>query len=132
MMVGCPSVKVPVLSKARAEIRPVFSSATASRMRMPRRAAALIPAIRATGVANPMAQGQATMSTEQKAATASFIGDRLASGCQSRGVRVDCQSRSVSGAQIQPAAARQAMTTTTGTKMELTRSARRWMEARLD
>ena len=37
-----------------------------------------MPAIRATGVANPMAQGQATMSTEQKAETASLMGDRLA------------------------------------------------------
>ena len=77
-MAGCPTVRVPVLSNAKAEMRPVFSSATASRMRMPRRAAALIPAIRATGVANPMAQGQATMSTEQKAETASLMGDRLA------------------------------------------------------
>ena len=42
---------------------PAFSRTCPSRIRMPRLAAALDPAIMATGVANPMAQGQATMST---------------------------------------------------------------------
>jgi len=56
-------VRVPVLSKRMAVMAPHFSRALPSRTRMPLRAAALVPAMMAAGVARPMAQGQATMRT---------------------------------------------------------------------
>jgi hypothetical protein len=58
-----PSVNVPVLSNNTALMRPLFSSAVPSRIRMPRRAAALVPAMIAAGVARPIAHGQATINT---------------------------------------------------------------------
>ena len=60
---GLPTVSVPVLSKITAVIFPAFSSATPSRIKMPRRAAALAPAMMAAGVARPIAHGQATIKT---------------------------------------------------------------------
>lgn len=60
---GLPIVNVPVLSKITAVIFPAFSSATPSRIKIPRRAAALAPAMIAAGVANPIAHGQATIKT---------------------------------------------------------------------
>ena len=60
---GFPIVRVPVLSKSTVVTWPAFSNATPSRMRMPRWAATLAPAMIAAGVANPMAHGQAIMST---------------------------------------------------------------------
>ena len=56
-------MSVPVLSKTTEEIRPDFSNAMPSRIRIPRSAAALAPAMIAAGVANPIAQGQATINT---------------------------------------------------------------------
>ena len=56
-------VSVPVLSKITAEIFPAFSSATPSRIKMPRRAAVFAPAMIAAGVAKPIAHGQATIKT---------------------------------------------------------------------
>src|SRR5258706_11699256 len=61
--VGFPTVSVPVLSKSTAVIWPAFSKATPSRIKIPRSAAAFDPAIIATGVARPMAQGQAIIRT---------------------------------------------------------------------
>ena len=60
---GLPIVSVPVLSKITAVIFPAFSNATPSRIKMPRRAAALAPAMIAAGVARPIAHGQATIKT---------------------------------------------------------------------
>ena len=60
---GRPSVKVPVLSNATVSTRRAISSALASFTRMPRVAAMPVPAITATGVARPSAQGQAITST---------------------------------------------------------------------
>src|SRR5581483_6700960 len=61
--VGRPAVSVPVLSNTTAVTSPAFSNATPSRIRIPRFAAALEPAMIAAGVARPMAQGQATINT---------------------------------------------------------------------
>jgi len=72
------------------------------------------------------------MSTEQKAETASPIAEPVAWGCQSHGARVACHAPSRSGAQAHAAAATSATITTTGTKTELTWSASRCTEARLD
>ena len=60
---GLPTVSVPVLSKITAVIFPAFSKATPSRIKMPRRAAALAPAMIAAGVAKPIAHGQAIIKT---------------------------------------------------------------------
>ena len=60
---GLPIVSVPVLSKITAVIFPAFSNATPSRIKMPRRAAALALAMMAAGVAKPIAHGQATIKT---------------------------------------------------------------------
>ena len=60
---GLPIVNVPVLSKITAVIFPAFSSATPSRIRMPRRAAVLALAMMAAGVARPIAHGHATIKT---------------------------------------------------------------------
>jgi hypothetical protein len=60
---GLPAVSVPVLSKSTAVTLPAFSRAAPSRMRMPRWAAAFEPAMMAAGVARPIAQGQAIIST---------------------------------------------------------------------
>ena len=54
-------MSVPVLSKITAVIFPAFSSATPSRIKMPRRAAALALAMMAAGVARPIAHGHATI-----------------------------------------------------------------------
>jgi hypothetical protein len=60
---GRPSVSVPVLSKATTSMRCASSSASASLIRMPWRAATPVPAMMAVGVARPSAQGQAMTST---------------------------------------------------------------------
>src|ERR1043166_2613828 len=54
---GFPRVSVPVLSNRTAVMVPDFSKARPSRMRIPRRAAALVPAMMAAGGGGPMAQG---------------------------------------------------------------------------
>ena len=64
---GFPCVIVPVLSRTT---MPIFSAAwmaSMSRMRMPRRAPLPVATMMAAGMANPRAQGQAMISTEQTA-----------------------------------------------------------------
>ena len=60
---GLPSVSVPVLSKATTRVRWAISSASASLMRMPWRAATPVPTMTAVGVASPSAHGQAMTRT---------------------------------------------------------------------
>ena len=60
---GRPSVSVPVLSKATTRTACASSSASASLIRMPWRAATPVPTMIAVGVARPSAQGQAITST---------------------------------------------------------------------
>ena len=67
---GRPLVSVPVLSKATRVTSWARSSAAASRMRMPRRAAAPVPTMIAAGVARPSAQGQAMTRTATAFSTA--------------------------------------------------------------
>ncbi len=72
---GCPMVSVPVLSNATTFTRCAVSSASASLISTPWRAATPVPAMIAVGVASPSAHGQAITST----ATA-FRMRRLAAG----------------------------------------------------
>ena len=60
---GRPSVSVPVLSQATTLIAPARSRVSASRTRMPARAAAPVPTMIAVGVASPSAHGHAITST---------------------------------------------------------------------
>jgi hypothetical protein len=59
--IGRPSVRVPVLSKARALSLPAASSAAPPLTRIPRREAAPIPETTVTGVEITRAHGQAMM-----------------------------------------------------------------------
>ena len=70
---GLPSVSVPVLSKATVSTECATSSASASLIRMPCRAATPVPAMIAVGVASPSAQGQAITSTATALMTAVSI-----------------------------------------------------------
>ncbi len=101
---GLPSVRVPVLSKATTFTLWAISSACASLIRMPWRAATPVPAMMAVGVARPSAQGQAMTST----ATALRI-----AASQSPEARP------------QPSSVTSAIAITTGTKTSLTRSTSR-------
>ena len=105
---GAPSVSVPVLSKATVSTRCARSSAEASLTRMPWRAATPVPAITATGVASPSAQGQANTSTETAWISA---------------VSVPLPASS------QPTSAAAAISSTTGTNTAATRSTSRWIGA---
>ena len=105
--VGRPRVSVPVLSKTTVSVRPIASSASALRKRMPASAARPVPTMMAVGVARPMAHGQAITTTLMKAVRASV---RCGSGPGTN------QTTNVAPA----------MTRTSGTKTSLTRSARRW------
>ena len=105
---GLPSVSVPVLSNATTETSCAISSASASLMRMPWRAATPVPAINAVGVARPSAHGQAITSTATALSTAR------------------CQSPP---AKPQASSVTSAATHTTGTNTALTRSTRCWMGA---
>ena len=105
---GLPSVSVPVLSNATTRIACATSSASASLMRMPCRAAIPVPAMIAVGVARPSAHGQAMTST----ATAL----RMAAS-------------QLPPTRPQPSSVTAAMPITTGTKTALTRSTRRWIGA---
>ena len=96
---GLPAVSVPVLSKATTRTACATSSACASLIRMPWRAAAPVPTMIAAGVARPSAQGQAITST----ATA-----RSRAASQSPPIRP------------QPSSVSSASTITTGTKTALT------------
>jgi hypothetical protein len=103
-----PSVSVPVLSKATVVTACATSSASASLIRMPWRAATPVPAMIAVGVARPSAQGQAITST----ATA------LISACSQSPLKAS-----------QPKKVSSAMPSTTGTNTALTRSTMRWIGA---
>ena len=61
---GLPTVSVPVLSKATTATRCANSSASASLMSTPCRAATPVPTMMAAGVARPSAQGHAITSTD--------------------------------------------------------------------
>ena len=67
---GAPTVRVPVLSNTTERTEAARSSAWMSRIRMPERAAAPVPATRAVGVASPSAHGQAMTSTAMPATSA--------------------------------------------------------------
>jgi hypothetical protein len=67
---GRPSERVPVLSKRTVSTRCAFSRLSMSRIRIPARAAAPVPATRAVGAARPRAQGQAITSTDTAASIA--------------------------------------------------------------
>ena len=67
---GRPSVSVPVLSKATVSTSASASIASALRKSMPSSAAFPEPTITDTGVANPMAQGQAMINTDTAATSA--------------------------------------------------------------
>ncbi len=127
---GFPTVNVPVLSKITAVIVPAFSSATPSRIRMPRRAAALALAMMAAGVARPIAHGHATIKTAaaMMKPAAAPVGDIT---CQRNGASRSWMCFADSGMKPHHNAATTAMATTTGTKTLLTWSPRRWMSARL-
>ena len=70
MTPGCPSVTVPVLSRAISRVLPAPSRAAAVLNSTPFFAPTPLPTIMATGVASPRAQGQLITSTEIPRATA--------------------------------------------------------------
>ena len=105
---GSPLVMVPVLSKAMIWVRPRDSRDAAVLYRMPFRAPLPLPAIMATGVASPRAQGQLMTRTEMALAMA--------------------KPNSLP-AIIHPASVTRAMPITTGTKTPATLSAMRAMGA---
>ena len=67
---GWPSVRVPVLSNATRRTPSSRCNASPLRNRIPSSAARPVPTRMETGVANPMAQGQAMISTETPATSA--------------------------------------------------------------
>ena len=99
-------MSVPVLSKTTRVTAWALSRAAASRIRMPRRAAAPVPAMMAAGVAKPSAQGQAMTSTETA----------FSSAAEPVAPAIDHASRVA-----------RASASTTGTKTALTRSTWRWI-----
>ena len=105
---GRPSVRVPVLSKATTSTRCANSKACASLIKIPYFAATPVPAMMATGVAKPIAQGQAITSTATARIRATSSG---------------------SPANIQPASVASATTKTTGTNTALTWSTSRCIGA---
>ena len=105
---GCPAVRVPVLSKATTSSRCASSSACASLMRMPCRAATPVPAMIAAGVARPSAQGQAITITATD--------------------RISATSKPTPAAH-QPSSVASATSSTTGTNTAATWSTRRWIGA---
>ena len=107
---GRPVVSVPVLSSTIACSLCARSSASPERMRMPFSAPLPVPTMMAVGVARPMAQGQAMMSTETKASMASVKAGDGPNTSQTTKVTA-------------------ATPNTTGTKMLATKSARRWIGA---
>ena len=70
VIVGFPSVMVPVLSRSTVRTRLSRSSASPPRIRIPYSAALPVPTRIAVGVARPSAQGQAMMSTVTSATVA--------------------------------------------------------------
>ena len=79
MTTGTPLVTVPVLSRATIWVRPAASSEAAVLKRMPLRAPRPLPAMMATGVARPKAQGQLMTKTAIPRAAASPTGAPKAS-----------------------------------------------------
>jgi len=67
---GIPSVRVPVLSKANTVAFCRLCSAVPCRKNTPCSAAAPVPTMIDVGVANPMAQGHATIKTDTAATKA--------------------------------------------------------------
>ena len=128
---GLPAVSVPVLSKSTAVTWPAFSKATPSRIRMPRCAAALEPAMMAAGVASPIAHGQAMISTPAAMMNAAASGPSGGCAAQRNGASESWTCLAQSGARPQQRPAASATATTNGTKTLLTRSPSRWMLARL-
>ena len=110
---GRPSVTVPVLSSTTVVTRASASSAAPPLTRMPRRAAAAVPAMIAAGVASPIAHGQAMMSVDTTATRA-------------RAQRSSTGPNSSHAVPVMPA-----ITNTAGTKRALTRSASRAIGALL-
>ena len=106
----CPSVTVPVLSKATTSTRRAASRASGPLMITPMRAPRPLPAMNAAGVARPRAHGQATISTATAGLMAAPTGPR-----SSQATRVAA-----------------ATTTTAGTKTAEIRSASRWIGALRD
>ena len=103
-----PVVNVPVLSNATTVTACASSSASASLIRMPWRAATPVPAISVVGVARPSAQGQAITSTATAWISAASTPAPLS---------------------IQPAKVMSAVTITAGTNTALTWSTSRWIGA---
>ena len=128
---GLPTVSVPVLSNTTVVTWPARSRAAPSRIRMPRWAATFDPAMMAAGVASPMAQGQAIISTAAAIIKPAAIG--VAGGWAGQRNRASqaWTSPAESGASPHQSPAAKATATTTGTKTLLTRSPRRWIRARL-
>ena len=117
---GFPRVKVPVLSKAREVIPPLFSNAFPSRIRIPRAAAALVPAMIAAGVASPIAHGHATINTATPWSTAAANRDSLTCAGQRNGWNNSVIFNMPSGQKNQPKRVPKASMTTIGTNTELT------------
>src|SRR3989344_8372204 len=107
---GLPTVNVPVLSSTIAFILFAISREAASFTKMPRDAALPEETIIAIGVASPSAHGHAMMRTATKLTRA-----KLNAGV---GPKKNQTIKVVT-----------AITTTTGTKYDETRSARRWIGA---
>ena len=105
---GCPEVIVPVLSSTMVSMECRVSRLSADFIRMPYSAAFPVPTIIATGVARPRAQGQEITSTA---------------------IALERANSKVWPVAIQAIAVRTAITITVGTKIPLTRSARRAMGA---
>ena len=110
---GLPSVSVPVLSTTSVSTFSSRSSASAFLISTPGRAPRPTPTMIDIGVARPRAQGQAMISTAT--ALTRRVGQR---GCRAR-------------AAPRPRNARTATATTAGTNQPATRSASRWIGARL-
>ena len=109
---GLPSVSVPVLSTTRVSTRSILSRASAFLMSTPAWAPRPTPTMIDMGVARPRAHGQAMMRTLTAATSA-----KLKRGS---GPNID-----------QATKARTATRMTSGTNQLDTRSARRWIGARL-
>ncbi len=110
VIVGLPSVIVPVLSSSTVRTPLSRSSASPPRMRMPNSAARPVPTRIAVGVASPSAHGQAMMSTVTSATVA-----KMTAGAGPK-------SNHATNAAM-------AMTITTGTNTPAMRSASPWIGA---
>ncbi len=105
---GRPSVRVPVLSKATTCVPASTCNATPFLNRTPSSAALPVPTMIETGVAKPIAQGQAMISTATALTTARPSAGRVPNANQARNVSAATPS-------------------TTGTKTATTLSSNAWM-----